>query len=159
VPDPVDATTLTRLRSFVRDERLLEWYGPFRHMRVRVLEATEGWRRLRLLLPLNRRTRNLQGTVFGGAQAALADPVPALVCARLFPGLRTVTRDLTLDFEAPGTGDLELRFVLVPTAEEDIRVRLAAGGRARPRFGYGFYREDGVCCTRVTNTVDLRPAS
>lgn len=153
----MDAATLARLRRFVPDERLLEWYGPFRHMRVRVLEAAEGWRRLRLLLPLNRRTRNLQGTVFGGAQAALADPVPALVCARLFPGLRVVTRDLALDFEAPGTGDLELRFVLVRAAEEAIRTRLARAGRARLTFGYGFYRRDGVCCTRVTNTVDLRP--
>ncbi|MCL5799251.1 MAG: DUF4442 domain-containing protein [Gammaproteobacteria bacterium] len=152
----MDAATLVRLRRFVPDERLLEWYGPFRHMRVRVLEAADGWRRLRLLLPLNRRTRNLQGTIFGGAQAALADPVPALACARLFPGLRILTRRLALDFKAPGTGDLELRFTLVKAAEEELRTQLTSAGRARLSFGYGFYRRDGVCCTRVTNTVDLR---
>lgn len=153
----MDAAFLARLRRFVPDERLLEWYAPFRHMGVRVLEAAEGWRRLRLLLPLNRRTRNLQGTVFGGAQAALADPVPALVCARLFPGVRALTRDLALDFVAPGTGDLELRFVLAPPAERWIAARLAEAGRARLAFGYGLYRRgDGVCCTRIRNTVDLR---
>ena len=152
----MDAATLVRLRRFVPDERLLEWYGPFRHMRVRVLEAADGWRRLRLLLPLNRRTRNLQGTIFGGAQAALADPVPALACARLFPGLRILTRRLALDFQAPGAGDLELRFTLVKAAEEQLHAQLTSAGRARLSFGYGFYRRDGVCCTRVTNTVDLR---
>lgn len=154
----MDAALLVRLRRFIPDERLIEWYAPFRHMHMRVLEAEDGWRRLRLLLPLNRRTRNHQGTVFGGAQAALADPVPALVCARLFPNLQIVTRDLTLDFQAPGTGDLELRFTLSRAEESWLRDRLSQTGQARLTFGYAFYRRrDGVCCTRVRNTVDLRP--
>ena len=152
----MEATFLTRLRRFVPDERLLEWYPPFRHMRIRVLEARDGWRGLRILLPLNRRTRNLEGTIFGGAQASLADPIPALACARIFSGFRALTRNLALDFIAPGTGNLELRFSFAPAQETWIASRLAAGGRAQITFGYGFYRSDGICCTRVRNTVDLR---
>jgi hypothetical protein len=69
------------------DARLLEWYPPFRPMRIKVLEISEEWRRVRIRLPLNAMSRNPGGVMFGGYQAALADPIAALACARVFPWL------------------------------------------------------------------------
>ena len=83
-------TWMARFMRFVSrsgilsDARLLEMYPPFVPMRIRVLEITEGWRHVRILLPLNARSRNPGGVMFGGYQAALADPVAALACARVF---------------------------------------------------------------------------
>ena len=95
--------------------------------------------------------------MFGGYQAALADPIAALACARVFPGYSVWTRGLTIDFELGGSTDLELRFEFSESQEADIRATLAREGRATPSFEYGFHLADGRRCTRIVNTVAIRP--
>lgn len=144
-------------RGWLSDARLLEFYPPFLWMRIRVLEISDGWRRVRIRLPLNAISRNPGGVMFGGFQASLADPIPALACARVFPGYSVWTRAMTIDFEHGGSTDLELRFELSPVQEQAIRAELEARGRATPAFEYGYHLSDGSRCTRVVNTVAIRP--
>lgn len=144
-------------RGWLSDARLLEFYPPFLWMRIKVLEISDGWRRVRIRLPLNAISRNPGGVMFGGFQASLADPIPALACARVFPGHAVWTRAMTIDFEHGGSTDLELRFELPAEQEARIREELAAQGRATPSFEYGFHLRDGARCTRVVNTVAIRP--
>ena len=143
--------------KFIPEAKRLELYPPFRAMRIKVLETSDNWRRIRIVLPLDWRSKNPGGVMFGGWQAALADPVAALCCARNFPGYSVWTRAMTIDFERGGSTDLELRFELSREQEEAIRAELAARGRATPVFTYGFHLTDGTLCTRVTNTVAIRP--
>jgi acyl-coenzyme A thioesterase PaaI-like protein len=139
------------------DARLLELYPPFMPMRIKVLEITKDWRTVRILLPLNARSRNPGGVMFGGYQAALADPIAALACARVFPGYSVWTRAMSISFDHGGNSDLEMRFALTPEQEKDIRMQLESEGRATPTFEYGYVRKDGVRCTVVRNTVAIRP--
>ena len=64
-------------------------------MRIKVLEISDDWRTVRIRLPLNAMSRNPGGVMFGGYQAALADPIAALACARVFPGYSVWTRAMT----------------------------------------------------------------
>lgn len=139
------------------DARLLELYPPFMPMRIKVLEIADQWRTVRILLPLNARSRNPGGVMFGGYQAALADPIAALACARVFPGYSVWTRSMTISFDHGGNSDLEMRFSLTPEQEKDIRIELQNKGRATPTFEYGYIRSDGVRCTAIRNTVAIRP--
>jgi acyl-coenzyme A thioesterase PaaI-like protein len=125
-------------------------------MRVRVLELSDDWRRVRLLLPLAA-NRNPGGGMFGGAMACLADPIAALACNRVFPGHQVWTRELRLDFRHEGRSDMELRFELDPQQERAIAAELAARGRATPAFDYGFYDNQGRQCVRVHCRVAIRP--
>ncbi len=126
-------------------------------MRVQVLEMHDDWRVLRLRLPLNALSRNMSDSMFGGYQASVADPIAALACARRFPGHEVWTRAMAIDFVAEGNSDLELRFVFSDAVDAQIRADLAAKGRSTPSFEYAFYRQDGAVCSRVTNTVAIRP--
>ena len=81
--------------KILSDARLLEIYPPFRPMRIKVLEIGKDWRTVRIRLPLNARSRNPGGVMFGGYQAALADPIAALACARVFPGYSVWTRAMS----------------------------------------------------------------
>ncbi len=144
-------------RGWLSESRLLELYPPFLWMRIRVLEIADGWRRVRIRLPLNAISRNPGGVMFGGFQASLADPVPALACARVFPGYSVWTRAMTIEFEQGGSTDLELRFELNAGQEATIRDELEAHGRSTPAFEYGYFRTDGTRCTRIVNTVAIRP--
>lgn len=144
-------------RRWLTDARMLEWYPPFLWMRIRVLELASGWRCVRIRLPLNTISRNPGGVMFGGFQAALADPIAALACARVFPGYSVWTRAMTVEFEHGGSTDLELRFEFAPEQEARIRAELERDGRSTPTFEYGFHLADGSRCTRILNTVAIRP--
>ena len=139
-------------------ERRLALYPPFRALSVQVLALEDGWRRVRIRLPLTAFNCNPGGGMFGGAVAMLADPIPALVCNRVFPGHQVWTRAMTLDFRREGRSDLELRFALDSAREAAIRDELARRGRATPSFEFGFYDTRDRLCVQVRNTVAIRPA-
>ena len=139
------------------DARLLELYPPFRPMRIKVLEISDNWRTVRIRLPLNAMSRNPGGVMFGGYQAALADPIAALACARVFPGHSVWTRAMNIAFDHGGNSDLEMRFSLTPNQESLISIELERDGRSSPTFEYGYFRSDGVRCTVIRNTVAIRP--
>lgn len=146
-----------RRLPWVSPAQRLAWYPPFRAMSVKVTVLSDDWRHARLLLPLNRFNRNPGGGMFGGAVAALADPIAALSCNRVFPGHQLWTRGLKLDYLHEGRGDLELRFDFDPQQEQAIGEELARRGRATPSFEYGFYDAHARLCVKVVNTVAIRP--
>lgn len=146
-----------RRARFLSTRRRIEWYPPFWLMGVKVLELDNDWNKVRLRLPLTALSRNLGGAMFGGYQAALADPIAPIACAKHFPGYGVWTRALTLDFEHPGNSDLELRFDFDPAKRELIRSELERKGRSTPDFEYGLYRGDGRRCTRIQCRVAIRP--
>jgi acyl-coenzyme A thioesterase PaaI-like protein len=143
--------------KFLSEGRRLELYPAFAMMRVKVLEIGDGWRRVRIRLPLNSVSRNPGGVMFGGFQACLADPIAALACSRVFPGYSVWTRAMTVDFQKGGNTDLELRFQMDPLQEAAIAAELKDKGRASPTFEYGYYLADGSLCTLIKNTVAIRP--
>ena len=134
----------------------IELYPPFFLMRVKVLEISRQWRTVRMKLPLNTVSRNPGGVMFGGYQAALADPIAALACSRIFPGYSCWTRAMSLDFSVGGSKDLELRFEFPPELEKSIRADLDSKGRSTPTFKYGYYLPDGTLSTSITNVVAIR---
>lgn len=146
-----------RTLPWVSPARRLAWYPPFYAMSVEVMELSDDWRHVRIRLPLNGFNRNPGGGMFGGSVAALADPVAALACDRVFPGHRIWTRAMQLDFTHEGRTDLDLRFDLDPLQEQLIRDELERRGRATPVFEYGLHDQQGRRCVQVRNTVAIRP--
>lgn len=148
---------ILRRMDFLSPRRRVQWYPPFWLMRVKVLELDDQWQRVYLRLPLNAFSRNMAGSMFGGFQALLADPIASLACSVRFPRYSVCTQAMNIEFIAEGNSDLELRFEFDPAIDAKIRADLARKGRSTPCFNYGFYRSDGVLCTRVMNTVAIRP--
>lgn len=153
----LNALRLLRRARFLSTRRRIEWYPPFWLMGVKVIVLDDNWNEVRLRLPLTAFSRNLGDSMFGGYQAAIADPIAPIACAKQFPGYSVWTRTLSLDFEHPGDSDLELRFVFEPAVREQIEADLQRRGRSTPEFEYGLYRGDGVRCTRVRCRVAIRP--
>jgi len=137
--------------------RRLEFFPPFRELKIQVLELHEHWRSVRILLPLNEANRNPGGTMFGGCIASLADPIPALACHRNFPEYAVWTRELHVDFRRPGTSDLELRFELPLASIESIGRELDLRDRSTPMFEFGFYDREDRLVVWVKNRVAIRP--
>ena len=143
--------------GWISSARKLELYPPFFVMRIKVLEISNDWRKVRICLPLNRLSRNPGGVMFGGYQASLADPIAALVCANIFPEYSSWTRAMNIDFQHGGSTNLELRFEFPPELEASIREELAHKDRSTPTFEYAYYLTDGSVCSVIKNTVAIRP--
>lgn len=148
---------LLKKLPFIPEKKFLEWYPPFWLMRVKVIELTNNGRIVRLKLPLTVFSKNMGNSMFGGYQAAVADPIAAIVCAKIFPGHEVWTRSQHIDFQHEGNSDLELRFEFSAEVEQQIRDDLSKKGRSTPTFEYGFYRKDGVRCSKIVNSVAIRP--
>jgi len=149
--------TLLNKLTFLSARRRFELYPPYFLMRVKVIELAQDWSMARIRLPLNWLSANAAGNMFGGYQASLADPVPALACLRKFPGYRVSTKKLEIDFIRIGNSNLMLHFDFGVQTEHDIRQALEEHGCATPCFTMTYVREDGQICTRIKNTVAIRP--
>lgn len=143
--------------NWLTDKQRIEWYPAFWLMRPKLLELSPCWRQVRILLPHSWVATNAGGSLFGGFQACLADPIAAMACIKVFPGYSVWTRSLHLDFRAEGLTDLELRFVMIPDQEQKIRQELKQKGRSTPEFEYGFYLANGTLCTVIKARIAIRP--
>ena len=153
----MNALRILRKLSFLSAQRRLEWYPPFFFMGVKVIEKQDDWSLVRIRLPLNARSKNMGDSMFGGYQASLADPIAALACVKRFPGYSVWTRAMTIDFIREGNSDLELRFEFDDMLYHDIKAELQEKGRSTPVFEYALHRADGEICSKIKNTVAIRP--
>ena len=144
-------------RRILTPERRLRWFPPFWLLRIEILERAADWSILRIRLPLTRLVRNGAGHMFGGVQACLADPIPALACLHRFPDHRIAAKRLSLDFVRVGNSDLVLHFDFPAPLDTAISESLSKTGRADPCFDMVYRRADGRVCTRIRNTVAIRP--
>ncbi|WP_305909288.1 PaaI family thioesterase [Methylomarinum sp. Ch1-1] len=142
---------------WLSDEQRIKWYPAFWLMRLKVLELSPCWRRVTILLPHSWIATNTGGSMFGGFQACLADPIAAMSCLKVFPGYSVWTRSLHLDFRREGLSDLQLRFAMSSEQEQQIRRELERKGRSTPEFEYGYYQADGSLCTLIRARVAIRP--
>ena len=77
------------------------------------------WREVRVRLPLNWRTRNYVGTIFGGSLYGAVDPIYMIMLIKaLGPGYVVWDKAATIRFLRPGRGTLQATFRL---SEEDLR--------------------------------------
>lgn len=143
--------------GFLSEARRFAWYPPFWMMRVKMLELADDWSHVRIKLPLTWISSNSAGNMFGGFQANLADPVPAIACVKKFPGYRIATKKLEIEFLRVGSSDLILCFDFSDEQVEKIQQELDQHGRSTPCFEMTYLREDGEISTRIKNTIAIRP--
>ncbi len=143
--------------SWLNDKQRIEWYPAFWLLKPKVLSLSPCWRKITILLPHNWISANTGGSLFGGFQACLADPVAAMACIKVFPGYSVWTRSLHLDFQHEGVTDLELRFEMSTEQEQHIKQELKQKGRSTSEFEYAYYQQDGTVCTVIKARIAIRP--
>ncbi|MCS7058702.1 MAG: DUF4442 domain-containing protein [Meiothermus sp.] len=91
----------------------------------RVVYIAPDWREVHVALPLNWRTRNYVGTLFGGSMYGAIDPVYMLMLIHnLGPDYVVWDKAATIRFRRPGRTTLYARFILTEEELQTIR-RLA----------------------------------
>jgi acyl-coenzyme A thioesterase PaaI-like protein len=93
---------------------------------ARVIFISEDQRRVRIELPLTFRTRNIYGTLFGGAMYAAIDPLYAiLIKVGLGPGYIVWDKAGAIRYRKPGRTSLFAECSITDAELSDLRERLA----------------------------------
>lgn len=136
-------------------ETLLEFYPPFLFMGLKVTHLSHDYRVLEIRVPLRWYFRNHHGTMFGGILAAVVDPLPALMCSRIFPGTLAWTKALRLEFLLPTDTALHARVEVTDVDLNSIREQLEKSKKAVHEFHFLLKNAQGRTVAKVWNTVYL----
>jgi len=100
-------------------------FPAFRGTGAKVVYIAEDLRTIRIKLPLNWRTRNIHGTLFGGAMYAATDPLYAiLIKVGLGRGYIVWDKAGTIRYRKPGRGTLYAECSISEAELADLRMRL-----------------------------------
>jgi len=145
-------------------ERQLRWllnsYPPLFFLRVRVIEIGAGCRSCRVRVHRSLLTHNLNGTTFGGAIFAAADPFYAILywqsLARMGHRVRTWLKGASIRYLKPAASTLTLSFELSDEHVESALVALGREGRFSRWHTTPAIDRHGTVCAEIDTEVYLR---
>ena len=113
----------------------LNWFPAYRATGARITYISADRSEVRIRLPLNRRTRNYVGTIFGGSMYAAVDPVYMVMLIEVLgPEYVVWDKAATIRFLRPGRQELYASFRLTPDDVAAIRSEVDATGRTERQF-------------------------
>ncbi len=115
------------------------------------------WREVRIRLPLNWRTRNYVGTIFGGSMYAALDPIYMLMLIKLLgPSYEVWDKAAAIRFRRPGRGTLRASFRLDDAELEAIRTDVAQAGKTGRQYTVDLIDEQGEVCASCEKTLSIK---
>lgn len=133
------------------------WYPAWRNSGARVIHLAEDLLEVRIRLPLNRHTRNLHGTIYGGAIYAAVDPMHAVLLAyHLGPDFYVWMKSARIEFRRPGRSALFATARLTHPELAEIRAALVHESKIDREFSLTLADAAGEVSARVFFTIHLK---
>jgi acyl-coenzyme A thioesterase PaaI-like protein len=141
--------------------RLRRWgfnfFPAYRGTGARITYIAADWREIRIKLPLNWRTRNYVGTIYGGSMYAAVDPIYMIMLIKLLgPGYVVWDKAASIRFRKPGKRTLTARFVVDEAETEAIKAALVEQPAIDRVYQIDLVDRDGVVHASVEKTIYLR---
>ncbi len=136
---------------------VFNWFPAWRGTGARVAHIAADWREVRIHLPLNWRTRNYAGTIFGGSMYGALDPVYMLMLIkRLGPEFMVWDTAATIRFRRPGRASLHAEFRITPDEEAGIRAAVDQAGKVEWEKTVELRGSDGTVHATCTKLLSIR---
>jgi acyl-coenzyme A thioesterase PaaI-like protein len=137
--------------------RLVNLWPPFLFNSIHIVTLADDWSQTVVRLRLRFWNRNYVGTHFGGNLFAMSDPWWMLMTMhRLGRKYLVWDKTGTIDFVAPGKGDVYARFDLDERTVEQLRAAAADGSRVLHWFETELKAADGTVVARVRKQIYVR---
>lgn len=115
------------------------------------------WREIRVRLPLNRRTRNYVGTIFGGSIYGAIDPVYMIMLIKLLGrGYEVWDKAATIRFRRPGRSTLRATFRMTQEELDTIIAEVAEHGRSERRYTVELTAASGEVHASCEKVISIR---
>jgi acyl-coenzyme A thioesterase PaaI-like protein len=133
------------------------WFPVYRATGARVEYIASDWKEVRVRLPLNWRTRNYVGTIFGGSLYGAVDPVYMLMLIKLLgPRYEVWDKAATIRFRQPGRSTLRATFRMSEDELAAIRAAVAQEGRTECQFTVDLVDRDNQVCFSCEKMLSVR---
>ncbi len=133
------------------------WFPVYRATGARVEYIASDWKEVRIRLPLNWRTRNYVGTIFGGSMYGAVDPVYMIMLIKLLgPGYEVWDKAATIRFLQPGRSTLRATFRISSDEAEAIRTSVVRDGRTERRFSVDLVDGDNRVCFSCEKILSVK---
>jgi acyl-coenzyme A thioesterase PaaI-like protein len=133
------------------------WFPAYRGTGARIEYIASDWLEVRIRLPLNWRTRNYVGTIFGGSIYGAVDPLyMIMLIKRLGPAYEVWDKAATVRFRRPGRSTLRASFRLTQEELEAIRGEVAASGKTERRYDVELVDASGTVCASCEKVISIR---
>ena len=138
--------------------RIFRWgfnfFPAYRGTGGRVIYISDDWHEVRIKLPLNWRTRNYVGTIFGGSLYGAVDPIYMLMLMNILgPDYVVWDKAAKIRFRKPGKDKLFASFVLPPGEVDEIK-RLAETEKSIDRlYDLELKDKNGVVHAEIEKTI------
>jgi acyl-coenzyme A thioesterase PaaI-like protein len=146
---------LDRLPPFVQ-RHVFNLFPCYRGTGGRIAELDSRWRRVVVRLPLNLRTRNYVGSIFGGSMFGAVDPIYMLMLiVNLGPDYVVWDKAAQIRFRRPAKKTLRAVFELSDGELDAIRCELAEKDAVERTYTVELTDPDGVVCARVEKLIHV----
>ena len=141
--------------------RLRRWgfnfFPAYRSTGARITYIAADWREIRVKLPLNWRTRNYVGTIYGGSMYGAVDPIYMIMLIKLLgPDYIVWDKAASIRFRKPGKSTLTARFVVDPSETDAIRAALVDQPAIDRVYQIDLVDSQGVVHASVEKTIYIR---
>lgn len=129
-------------------------FPAYRGTGGRVIYVADDWREVRVKLPLNWRTRNYVGTIYGGSIYGAIDPIYMLMLMKILgPDYTVWDKAAKVRFRKPGKGALFADFHLSTDEIDEIK-SLAETSRSLDRiYNVELKSREGVVHAEIEKTL------
>lgn len=135
------------------------WFPAYRGTGGRVEHISADWREVRIRLPLNWRTRNYVGTIFGGSIYGALDPMYMIMLMKnLGPGYVVWDKAATIRFRRPGRSTLRATFRIGEAELEAIREAVSRDGKCEQHFDIDLVDAGGEVHASCEKVISIRRA-
>lgn len=132
-------------------------FPAYRGTGGRVIYIAHDWKEVHVALPLNWRTRNYVGTIFGGSLYGAIDPIYMLMLIHtLGPEYVVWDKAATIRFRKPGKATLYARFVLTDEELGAIRTLTAQNPSVDRVYPVELVDKNGVVHASFEKTLYIR---
>jgi len=133
------------------------WFPAYRGTGARIEYLDDDWQEVRVRVPLNWRTRNYVGTIFGGSMYAAVDPIyMIMLIKRLGRAYEVWDKAASIRFRQPGRSTLFARFRLDEAEVDSIRSEVSQAGRSERRYQIDLVDGDGTVCAICEKVLSVR---
>lgn len=141
--------------------RALRWwfnvFPAWRGTGARVTYIAADLHEIRVRVPLNFRTRNYVGTIFGGSMFGAADPMYMIMLIRLLgPEYVVWDKSASIRFRRPGRSALTARFVVTDEELDAIRAALDWQLAVEREYTTDLADAEGNVCATVVKVIHIR---
>lgn len=141
--------------------KILRWrfnfFPAYRGTGGRITYIAGDWREVRVKLPLNWRTRNYVGTIYGGSMYGAVDPIYMVMLIKILgPEYVVWDKAASIRFKKPGTNTLFTKFVITHEELKAIKAALATLSLVERVYSVELVDAEGVVHAAIEKTVHIK---